>query len=531
MRMNSGRPSLTALVFLLLWGFHFTFAQQWTPDNGDGTYTNPVLYADYSDPDVIRVGSDFYLVSSSFHESPGLPVLHSTDLVNWTIIGHALDTLPSAVYSRPQFGNGVWAPSIRFHNGSFYIYYGDPDFGIFMVRTKNIRGTWDAPVIVEKGKGLIDPCPLWDDKGDAYLAHAWAKSRAGFNSMLTVHRMNSEGTAMTDTGTFVFDAHEKHPTMEGPKFYQRNGSYYIFAPAGGVKTGWQTVLRGDSPFGPFKDSIVLQQMGTLVNGPHQGAWVDDIAGNNWFIHFQDKGAYGRIVHLQPMQWQNDWPVMGDNGAPLMGAIKSVSNKASKRIIPQTSDNFSSPQLGLQWQWNANKRNSWYSLSARKGALRLYAVQRLSDVNTILGNPSILLQKFPAPSFSVTVTMDGSRLGNGDHAGLIIAGMEYSALVLERTNSGMTLSQRNCTDVLHNGTETAGETIACLSSTIFLRADVDSNAVCRFSYSNDNNEYHPLGKEFTAQPGRWIGARVGLFALSSSDTSTKGSADVLRFDIR
>lgn len=531
MRMHSCRPSFTALVILFLCGIHSGPAQGWTPDNSDGTYTNPVLFADYSDPDVVRVGNEYYLVSSSFQESPGLPILHSTDLVNWTIIGHALDTLPSAIYSRPQFGNGVWAPSIRHHNGTFYIYYGDPDIGIFLVRTKNIRGTWEQPVLVEKGKGLIDPCPLWDDNGDAYLVHAWAKSRAGFNSMLTVHRMNAEGTAVTDTGSFVFDAHEKHPTMEGPKFYQRNGFYYIFAPAGGVKTGWQTVLRGDSPFGPFKDSIVLQQMGTPVNGPHQGAWVEDISGNSWFIHFQDKGAYGRIVHLQPMKWQNDWPVMGENGAPVMGAIKPASTKPSKRIIPQTSDDFSSSQLGLQWQWNANKRTKWYSLAARKGALRLHAVSRLSDVNNILGNPNILLQKFPAPSFSVTVTMDISRLARGEHAGLIIAGMEYSALVFERTDSTTTLSQRNCADALHNGTETVGETISYPSTMIYLRADVDTNAICRFSYSNNNKEYHPFGKEFTAQPGRWIGARIGLFALSPPDQSTNGSADVLQIDIK
>jgi len=209
----------------------------WVADQGDGTYKNPIIHADYSDPDVIRVGDNYYLVSSSFEDIPGLPVLHSKDLVNWTIIGHALLRQPPFDhYSATQHGNGVWAPSIRYHNGEFYIYYPDPDFGIYVVKSRKAEGPWSEPVLVEAGKGLIDPCPLWDD-GNVYLVHAFAGSRAGIKSLIIVKKLNKEGTKAIDSGVLVYDGHESDPTVEGPKFYKRNGYYYIFAPAGGVSTG------------------------------------------------------------------------------------------------------------------------------------------------------------------------------------------------------------------------------------------------------------------------------------------------------
>jgi len=208
-------------------------------DNGDGTYTNPVLHADYSDPDVIRSGDSYFMVASSFNCVPGIPVLQSNDLVNWTLIGYALDRLePEEVFSSPMHGKGVWAPCIRFHAGEFFIYYPDPDQGICMVKAKHPAGPWSAPHLVQGGRGLIDPSPLWDDDGNAYLAYAFAGSRAGVKSVLMVDRMSPDGKALAGHPVMVFDGGKDHPTVEGPKFYKRNGWYYIFAPAGGVKPGW-----------------------------------------------------------------------------------------------------------------------------------------------------------------------------------------------------------------------------------------------------------------------------------------------------
>src|SRR6266700_2153966 len=186
----------------------------WVADNGDGTYKNPVLYADYSDPDAIRVGDDFYMVASSFNAVPGLPILHSKDLVNWSLIAHALpEQPPRDVYSKPQHGNGVWAPAIRYHNGEFYIFYPDPDYGIYMVKAKTPEGPWSEPLLIKAAKGWIDPCPLWDDDGKAYLVSAMAASRSGIKSILVVSRMKPDGTRLLDDGVMVFDGHDKNPTV------------------------------------------------------------------------------------------------------------------------------------------------------------------------------------------------------------------------------------------------------------------------------------------------------------------------------
>ncbi|MBP6760077.1 MAG: glycoside hydrolase 43 family protein, partial [Flavobacterium sp.] len=287
-------------------------SQVWVADNGDGTYKNPIINADYSDPDAIRVGDDYYMTSSSFNCIPGLPILHSKDMVNWELVNYALKKQPPFdVYDKPGHGNGVWAPSIRFHNEEFYIYYPDPDYGIYMIKTKDPKGDWSEPIMVKEGKGLIDPCPLWDDDGKAYLAYAYAGSRAGFKSLLAICSLNPEGTlANNNDDVIIIDGHDGEATIEGPKLYKRNGYYYVFAPAGGVPTGWQTVLRSKSIWGPYEKRKVLDQGKSKVNGPHQGAWVQTQTGEDWFFHFQDKFAYGRVVHLQPMKWINDWPVIG-----------------------------------------------------------------------------------------------------------------------------------------------------------------------------------------------------------------------------
>ena len=204
----------------------------------------------------------------------------------------------------------MWAPAIRYHNAAFYIFYADPDYGIYMTKSKDPAGPWSEPLLIKAAKGWIDPCPFWDDDGKAYLVSAFARSRSGIKSVLIVSRMNEEGTKLLDDGVIVFDGHEKDPTVEGPKFYKRNGYYYILAPAGGVESGWQLALRSKNIYGPYERRIVLAQGKTKINGPHQGGWVETQTGESWFIHFQDKGAYGRVVHLQPMKWVNDWPIMG-----------------------------------------------------------------------------------------------------------------------------------------------------------------------------------------------------------------------------
>src|SRR5882757_5498413 len=464
------------LTIIILSAFFFCVNAQknyaskvWVADKGDGTYKNPVINADYSDPDAIRVGDDYYLVSSSFEDIPGLPILHSKDLVNWTIIGHALLRQPPFDhFSRPQHGNGVWAPALRYRNGEFYLYYPDPDFGIYLVKAKNAAGPWSEPLLVAAGKGLIDPCPLWDDNGQGYLVHAFAGSRAGIKSIIVINKLNKEGTALTDDGRLVYDGHDTDPTIEGPKLYKRNGYYYIFAPAGGVPTGWQLVLRSKNVYGPYERKVVMDQGGSTTNGPHQGAWVTTQTGEDWFLHFQDKGAYGRVVHLQPMKWVNDWPVMGvdkdgdGKGEPVLIYKKPNVGKTYPVETPAESDEFNTTTLGLQWQWQTNPKPFWSFLTG--SSLRLYSYQ-IDSTKNYWEVPNILMQKFPADEFSATAKLNFMPRLEGEKAGLIIMGADYAYLSLVKKAGGIYLQYTTCTQADKGKPETEQELEKMTGSTI------------------------------------------------------------------
>jgi beta-xylosidase len=529
----------TCFLFITILFFSAANAQNryvskvWVADNGDGTYKNPVIHADYSDPDVIRVKDDFYMISSSFSDVPGLPILHSKDLVNWTIIGCALNKVtPVEHYSKPQHGNGVWAPSIRYHNGEFYIYYPDPDFGIYLIRSKNIKGPWSEPILVLSGKGLIDPCPLWDDNGKAYLVHALAGSRAGLKSVILVKEMNATGTKIINEGKIVYDGHEPDPTIEGPKFYKRNGYYYIFAPAGGVSTGWQTILRSKNVYGPYERKVMLDQGSTPVNGPHQGAWVTTQTGEDWFLHFQDKEAYGRIVHLQPMKWINDWPVIGTDkdsdgkGEPVLAHRKPNVGKKYPVVTPVETDEFNTASLGLQWQWHANPSAHYYLTGTH---LRLFSNDLPDGFKNYWDVPNLLLQKFPAEEFTATAKIIFKPKTEEEKLGFIVMGADYAYLSIIKKNDGNYISYVSCkrADKGSSETEQRSEKI---SGEIYLRVKVSKGAICRFSYSTDGSIYKTAGDDFTAVPGRWIGAKLGFFFTRKNKTNDSGAADIDWFRI-
>lgn len=509
-------------------------SEVWVSDQGDGTYKNPVLHADYSDPDVVRVGDDYYMTASSFNTAPGLPVLHSKDLVNWELIGHALDRqVPVEHFKTPQHGNGVWAPAFRHHDGEFYIYWGDPDFGIYMVKSENPEGPWEEPVLVEEGKGLIDPAPLWDDDGNAYLVHAYAGSRAGIKSILVVKPMNEEGTETTGAGRIVFDGHEEHPTVEGSKFYKKDGYYYIFAPAGGVSTGWQLILRSKNVYGPYEEHVSLSQGKTDINGPHQGAWVDTESGEDWFIHFQDKGAYGRIVHLQPMEWNDGWPTMGEDrdgdgtGQPVMSYQKPDTGDHPIKT-PADSDEFDGNELGLQWQWHGNPHATWAFLNPSEEQLRLYTQQIPNNSDNLWDNPALLLQKFPAEEFTTTtkLTFNTNEDLLNEQAGLLVMGMKYAYISVRSKEDGLYLVYAYNEDA-EKGAEEKEKVITKLKdNTVHLRVEVAENAECTFSYSESGRSFKEVNDEtFTAVEGKWIGAKVGLFAEKENKTNDSGYADV------
>ncbi|WP_088653184.1 glycoside hydrolase family 43 protein [Geofilum rhodophaeum] len=531
------KKTILVLMTLCLWttlpAQKQTVSEVWVSDQGDGTYVNPILYADYSDPDVVRVGDDFYMTASSFNVSPGLPILHSKDLVNWALIGHALPRqYPLEHYAKAQHGNGVWAPSFRYHKGEFYIYYGDPDFGIYMLKASDPRGPWSKPHLVKEGKGLIDPSPLWDEDGRAYLVHAFAGSRAGIKSILVVAEMHPDGTHLLNEGKIVFDGHEAHETIEGPKFYKYEGYYYIFAPAGGVTHGWQEVLRSKNVYGPYENRTVMHQGNTDINGPHQGGWVDTPAGEHWFIHFQDEIEYGRITHLNPVSWKDGWPLIGIDtnndgiGEPVRQHPKPKVGGSHPIVTPPDSDEFDSVELGLQWQWHANPKNTWAFINPGKKQLRLFSDQLPENASNYYQVPHLLLQKFPARSFTVEtkMTFKPSDKKLGERAGLIIMGRSYASLALEDREDGLYLVYNISDDAQYGAPEVEHFAEKMATNTIYLRTSVSDEGVATFSYSTNGRRFQKIDIPFPVIRGHWIGAKVGLFNVRQQTTNDSGYAD-------
>ncbi|MDP4502670.1 glycoside hydrolase family 43 protein [Nonomuraea turcica] len=468
----------------------------WNPGLGDGTYHNPVLNADWSDPDVIRVGEDFYLTTSTFARVPGLPILHSRDLVNWTIVAHALPELDRL--TKPEPGCRVWAPSLRYHDGKFWIFWGDPDRGIHVITATHARGPWSVPRVLKPGSGLIDPCPFWDEDGSAYLIHGWAKSRTGFNNRLTLHRMSPDGREVLDEGTVIIDGDQLpgYSTLEGPKLYKRDGYYWVFAPAGGVADGWQSVFRAKDITGPYEDRIVLKQGRTNINGPHQGAWVDAPDGSHWFLHFQDRGPFGRVVHLQPMRWAEDgWPVIGEDGEPVSGGRIPVAGR--RAAVPPSGDTFLSGKLGPQWHWPVNRKPTWYRIGG--GALVLACLPGPDDLRE---RGQLVAQRLPGPPF-VTRTRLTLDAAPGSRAGLVILGHDYAWLGIELTADGPVLVCRTA--------EAAGPErdlvppVPLQRPKAELTVEVDAFGRCVFA----------TGGVFDAVPGHWVGAVLGLFAAGEA----------------
>ena len=448
-------------------------------------YTNPVIHEDYSDPDVCRVGDDYWMTASSFNCFPGLPILHSCDLVHWTLVGAALESYPGFGFKyNVQHGKGVWAPAIRYHDGWYYIFCGDPDRGVFMVKTQNPRGPWSKPVWVVRQRGFIDPCPFWDEDGSAYLVHAAAGSRAGLKSVIFAAPMAPDGGSLLGVSRVIYDGHMTQPTIEGAKVYKRDGYYYILSPAGGVATGWQTALRSRDIYGPYEEKIVMAWAPGTVNGPHQGAWVDTPSGEDWFLHFQDKGAYGRIVHLQPMRWTDGWPVIGDDpdgdgcGQPVSEAesrgrtlvLRGHNGKGQTmpaHRVPDTEAIYKPYGLDPSWQYPCVPSPYWH-FALPDGGVRLYSVQQRSGWQNLSQSGNVLQRRFPAESFTVTARLsfrpNPQLLERCESAGFVVMGESYAGLRLVETLEGAVLQSVSCNGAFDGAEEAVSRDLALLPFT-------------------------------------------------------------------
>jgi beta-xylosidase len=451
------------------------------------------------------------MVASTFHFMPGVPVLHSRDLVNWQVIAHVfprLDIDPRySMQGGNRYGRGAWAPAIRFRKGKYYVYFPTPDEGIFMSTAPSPRGPWTAPVAVIASPNLEDPCPFWDDDGNAYLIH----SRTGAGPLI-LHRMSADGKSVLDDGKVIVQNPEKLPTLEGPKLYKRNGYYYIFAPYGGVGKGAQAVLRSKNIYGPYEFRTVLAQGSTSINGPHQGGYIETPDGKGWFLHFQSRGAYGRINHLQPVRWSDDWPVIGDStgasttGSPVSEWVKPVASARPNPQYPLTSDDFTSSRLSLQWEWNHNPDDAHWSLTEHPGFLRLKAMPA-SDLlharNTITEVPQ-------DSAFEFNVKLDVSGMADGQHAGLAMFSNKPSWIGVIQSGGVRRLTFGS------SQTETPGP--ALTGNQLQLRIQVqDEMATCAYSL-DDGSSFHNLGQPEPIYFSWWKGARPAIFTFNTQSTS-------------
>ena len=499
-------------------------------DQGNGTYVNPILCADYSDPDVIRVGDKYYMVASDFHFI-GMQILESDDMVNWHILTQVYNRFDLPGWdTNERYAGGSWAPAIRYHDGKFWIYFCTPHEGLFMTQAERPEGPWSPLHMVKEVWHWEDPCPFWDDDGQAYLG----RSQHGAGPII-VHKMSADGRTLLDEGVTVYTG----PVAEGTKFLKRNGYYYLSIPEGGVGTGWQTVLRAKNIYGPYEKKVVLEQGTTPVNGPHQGAIVDTPQGDWWFYHFQHMGALGRVVHLQPMHWHDDWPVIGVDidrngvGEPVAvwtmpqvtpmengdGKMSPMVKKSTRnRHLPQTSDEFEQTALSPQWQWNHNPDNNAWSLTEHRGQLTLHAL----PAENFLKAKNILTQKVMGFQSVATIAMDVSHMVEGARCGIACMGKTNELLGIAKVNNQLKI---------YRGDVTTENILSSLhAKKVFLRITFDMpSSAYQMAYSTDGRSFKNIGEPFFVDFGHWKGVRFGIYhylvASPSSSSSSSSSSSL------
>lgn len=506
--------------------------------NDKKMYTNPILYADYSDPDVIRVGEDYYMIASSFTYLPGVPLLHSRDLVHWEIINHCVKKLPFGKYDRPSHGSGTWAPSLRFHEGVFYAFIPLVDEGILVARSESPYGEFRLNMLCES-VGWIDPCPIWDDDGKAYMVFAYAESRCGIKHRLSMVEIAPDCSGLLGEPRVIFDGELVAPTTEGPKIYKKDDWYYILMPSGGVERGWQSCLRSKSIYGPYEYKVVMHQGNTRVNGPHQGGWVTTPDGRDWFIHFQDVGALGRITHLQPMCFVNDWPFIGQdqNGDGIGEPVEEwkMPVKGGTPFSIAQSDDFSSEQLGLQWQWQANPDESNYSLTEHPGHLRLYCRKNEKRENLLWYAPNVLTQIPQKNALQMTVKMRLESRMTGDFGGIGIVGHDYGYIGLYQSEEGMQIRGYQGTVIKEKYEGQARETCiyqkTIIQKEVWLRICLKEDQTYRLSYSTDGEHFDEADHTFPLNKATWTGAKLCLWACARENEETDGYCDYPYVDIR
>ena len=513
--------NLFNIALLCLASFLVEAQQVWTPDNGDGTFTNPLMWGDWPDPDIIRVDDDFYFISTSMHYVPGSPIATSKDLVNWKMVGYAVDRYDEDERYDMQNGqlylNGSWANTIRYNNGKFYVGFCTPyglgtETGHFsFCEADKPEGPWKRTIFPEY---LYDPGLFFDDNGKVYVVHGQGK--------LLITELNSDVRSVKGKPVEIWNKRfENSQTfgkrfgMEGAHMYKINGKYYITCPAGGTE-GWQVCLRSDSIYGPYEHKIIVDDNSSYPpNGLHQGGMVQLKNGDWWFIIMQDRGPIGRVPCLMPVKWVDGWPMLGTEGKDVITYPKPNVGKTYPVMVPATSDEFKGKKLGLQWQWNHNPDDTKWTLTERPGYMRLKA----SQAKSLKEARNTLTQRVQGPSSEGSVLVDITGLKDGNVAGFGVFQFPYAYVAVQQEGADRKIVMCNDGEIV--------ETVDALKGNkIWIRARVmDKDFTARFYYSLDGKTYSPIGNELKMGLGLdWTANRFALFNYSTKANGVGGYAD-------
>jgi len=486
-------------------------------DQHDGTYVNPILPADFSDIDAIRVDDDFYAISSTMPFSPGMVILHSKDLVNWRIVGHAIEDLtqigPEMNWDRMgRYGRGVWAGAIRHHAGKFWIYFGTPDEGLFVTTAKDAAGPWAPLKHVLAARGWDDCCPFWDEGGAGYLV------ATNFADNYTIHLFG-----LSDDGASIRRGSDRiiHQSRgsEANKLYKIGGIYYHYFSEVRSEGRVAMMERAASLDGPWEIRQLNHVNKKIDREPNQGGLIE-LADDRWFFltHHGTGDWEGRPLSLLPVTWLQGWPVIGAPGADGIGQmvwrdVKPINGPAlAERAEPEE---FDLPRLSPQWEWNHQPRADMWSLSERPGFLRLRAFPPRKPDELLNAGNTLTRRMMRRPTDRCEARIDISQMVDGQRAGLCHFAKTFASIGVWQDGGTRTIAFDR------QGKTTTGPAIK--TNEIFLRCswDIDGNA--QFAYSTDGDSFTILGDKHQLAWGNYRGERIGLFCYNNN--SVGGLVDV------
>jgi len=503
-------------------------AKHWTADNGNGTYSNPLFYEEFEDPDPIRVGDDYYLAGTTMHMNPAVQLMQSKDLVNWELAGYCMDRLDLGPAFRLEngrgiYGRGIWAPCIRYHNGMFYVFSNVNGVGLQVFRSKSIKGPWERNQL----PGRHDLSVLFDDDGKIYII-------SGNRSPYPIEELTPDLKSFVPGVRHQLDAR----MGEGHHLYKINGKYYDISAIPGATTD-QMVARADSIDGPWTVERMVQgeSLGVTTVAParatpgdrgltlHQGGMVDTPLGEWWSIIMSDHGSIGRMVALVPITWDNGFPLIG-----LPGNLRKAPNTWVKPNTGYTQDpkpsfihddNFDSGKLNPHWQWNHVPDDTKWSITEKSGVLRLHSL----PANDFYGARNSICQRPPGPESIMTVELDTSGMVAGDTAGLALLSSPYAWIGVVKSAEGTTLQMYDNTgrgggrrDAPAGPANSPTMGPANPPSHLWLRVACNFDTdYAIFSWSADGKEFTPLGTPFTMtfQLTTFQGVRPALFCYNTS----------------